>query len=133
MMKTKFKSKRWLLGIGAILLFVTTGITSRVNRPTDESQTCQEYYFGQENSPLAPLAWRQSGEYFRWKSSLPQNASFEALNIFHTCQGNPHNPAILLIHGYPTSSPVARLRAAGDGRYKLPAFQGKMKRLRLRK
>jgi pimeloyl-ACP methyl ester carboxylesterase len=104
MMKTKLKPKRWLLGIGAILLFLTIGITLRVNRPTDKSQTCQEYYSGQEKLPFAPLAWCQSGEYFRWKSSLPQNASFESLNIFHTCHGNPDNPAILLIHGYPTSS-----------------------------
>jgi pimeloyl-ACP methyl ester carboxylesterase len=26
------------------------------------------------------------------------------LNIFHICQGNPDDPAILMIHGYPTSS-----------------------------
>ena len=103
-MKTKFKPRRWLLAIGMLLLVVTIGIALRVNRPTDESQTCQEYYSSQANSPLAPLAWCQAGEYFRWKSNLPQNASFESLNIFHTCQGNPRNPAILLIHGYPTSS-----------------------------
>jgi pimeloyl-ACP methyl ester carboxylesterase len=35
---------------------------------------------------------------------LPVNADFEALNIFHICQGDPENPAILMIHGYPTSS-----------------------------
>jgi pimeloyl-ACP methyl ester carboxylesterase len=62
------------------------------------------YYAELENPPAAALEWCQGGEYFSWESTLPINADFEALNTFHICQGNPENPAILMIHGYPTSS-----------------------------
>jgi len=48
--------------------------------------------------------WCDNGSYFSWQSTLPQNADFGDLNIFHVCEGNPEDPAILLIHGYPTSS-----------------------------
>ncbi len=57
-----------------------------------------------DNPPTVALDWCQSGKYFSWESTLAQNADFEALNIFHICEGNPENPAILMIHGYPTSS-----------------------------
>jgi pimeloyl-ACP methyl ester carboxylesterase len=55
---------------------------------------------------LAPLAreWHDRGGYFRWTSTLASNADFEELDIFHIEAGNPDNPAILFIHGYPTSS-----------------------------
>lgn len=48
--------------------------------------------------------WRDRGGYFRWKSTLPENARFGDLEIFHIEEGDPKNPAILFIHGYPTSS-----------------------------
>jgi pimeloyl-ACP methyl ester carboxylesterase len=63
-----------------------------------------EFYTGMDNPPAEALAWCQAGEYFSWKSTLAVNADFDALNIFHTCQGNPENPALLMIHGYPTMS-----------------------------
>jgi pimeloyl-ACP methyl ester carboxylesterase len=75
-----------------------------INRIGDASTSCMEYYTTMENPPAEALAWCQAGEYFSWKSTLPVNADFEALSIYHSCQGNPDNPAILMIHGYPTSS-----------------------------
>lgn len=56
-----------------------------------------------ELSPLAQ-AWQNSGKYISWKSTLEENKSFGELNIFTIQKGNPENPAILMIHGYPTSS-----------------------------
>lgn len=56
-----------------------------------------------ELSPLAK-AWLNSGNYIRWQSTLEENKSFGKLNIFTIQKGNPANPAILMIHGYPTSS-----------------------------
>jgi pimeloyl-ACP methyl ester carboxylesterase len=55
---------------------------------------------------LSPLAkeWRESGSYIRWQSTLKENRSFGMLDIFTIQKGNPENPAILMIHGYPTSS-----------------------------
>jgi len=96
--------KRILLIILAVLFSAIAGITLIVLRPGDTSPSCQAYYAGMKNPPAAALAWCQAGEYFSWESVLPENADFEALSIFHVCQGNPDDPAILMIHGYPTSS-----------------------------
>lgn len=86
------------------LLITALGIVVIANRPGDASGSCQEFYAGMEDPPVAALDWCQAGDYFSWESSLPENAGFEPLNIFHVCQGNPDDPAVLMIHGYPTSS-----------------------------
>jgi pimeloyl-ACP methyl ester carboxylesterase len=88
----------------ALALILIIGIAFVALRPGDQSQSCMEFYAGMENPPAAALAWCQAGEYYSWESTLPVNADFEALNIYHICQGVPENPAILMIHGYPTSS-----------------------------
>lgn len=96
--------KRIILVLIALALILIIGISFVAMRPGDQSQSCMDYYAGMDNPPAAALAWCQAGKYFPWKSTLPVNVDFEALNIFHICQGNPANPAILMIHGYPTSS-----------------------------
>jgi len=55
---------------------------------------------------LSPLAkeWQASGEYITWISTLEENEAYGELNIFTIQKGNPENPAILMIHGYPTMS-----------------------------
>jgi pimeloyl-ACP methyl ester carboxylesterase len=55
---------------------------------------------------LSPLAkdWRARGTYMLWESTLEENAGFGALDVFIIQEGDPGNPAILFIHGYPTSS-----------------------------
>jgi pimeloyl-ACP methyl ester carboxylesterase len=88
----------------AVVLIGGLGLILRANRPLDESVSCQDYYANMANPPAAAQTWCESGSYFSWQSTLPQNADFEALNIFHVCEGNPGDPAMLLIHGYPTSS-----------------------------
>lgn len=96
--------KRIIFVLVAIALILVLGIAVVAMRLGDQSQSCMEYYAGMDNPPAPALAWCQAGEYFSWKSTLPVNADFEALNIFQICQGNPENPAILMIHGYPTMS-----------------------------
>jgi len=96
--------KRIILVLITLALILIIGIAFVAMRAGDQSQSCMEYYVGMDNPPAPALAWCQSGEYFPGKSTLPVNADFEALNIFHVCQGNPENPAILMIHGYPTMS-----------------------------
>lgn len=96
--------KRMILALIAFALILFIGFAFVVLRPGDQSKSCMEYYAGMNNPPAQALAWCQSGEYFSWESSLPVNADFDALNIFHICQGNPEDPAILMIHGYPTMS-----------------------------
>ena len=93
-----------MLIILAGALIAILGIAWIATRPGDESQSCREFYSGMENPPAAALEWCQAGGYFSWQSTLPENAGYGALNIFHVCQGNPEHPAVLMIHGYPTSS-----------------------------
>jgi pimeloyl-ACP methyl ester carboxylesterase len=47
--------------------------------------------------------WRANGKYFSWQSTLPENHG-RSVQIFSTCLGDPTKPAILLLHGFPTSS-----------------------------
>jgi pimeloyl-ACP methyl ester carboxylesterase len=86
------------------LLIAALAFSLIANRPGDASPSCREFYRGMENPPAAALEWCQAGGYFSWQSTLPENAGYGALNIFHVCQGNPEHPAVLMIHGYPTSS-----------------------------
>lgn len=47
--------------------------------------------------------WHAGGTYFTWQSPLPENRGRE-VKVFHVSAGDPRNPAILLVHGFPTSS-----------------------------
>jgi pimeloyl-ACP methyl ester carboxylesterase len=93
-----------LVILGVLLLLVVVGILNRVNRRGDSSPSCQEYYGGMKSPPAAAADWCKAGKYFSWNSTLAENASFGKLNIFYTCAGDPRAKAVLLIHGYPTSS-----------------------------
>lgn len=93
-----------LLVIVGALLVAIAGTMLIATRSGDDSLSCQEFLAGMENPPVAALDWCHTGSYFTWESSLAENAEFGALNIFHVCQGNPEDPTILMIHGYPTSS-----------------------------
>lgn len=86
------------------LVITALGFAVIASRPGDRSASCQEFYAAMEDPPAEALDWCQAGDYFSWESTLPDNAGFAALNIYHVCQGNPEDPAILVIHGYPTSS-----------------------------
>lgn len=46
-------------------------------------------------------AWHTAGQYFTW---YPEGSSGAALQIFYRCLGDPMSPAIVLLHGAPTSS-----------------------------
>jgi pimeloyl-ACP methyl ester carboxylesterase len=111
--------KRIALIILAGLLVVALGIVLFATRPGDASQSCQAFYAGMENPPAAARDWCDAGDYFSWESTLPENADSEALDIFHVCRGDPDDPAILMIHGYPTSSfdYADLVRALSDNHY----------------
>ena len=47
--------------------------------------------------------WHDGGKTFTWKSTLPENEGRTA-EIFYTCRGDEAKPAILMVHGWPTSS-----------------------------
>jgi pimeloyl-ACP methyl ester carboxylesterase len=67
------------------------------------SNACRDDFKAKNiQSPAAD--WCCAGDYFSWRSTLPENESFGDLDIFYTCLGDPHKPPLLLIHGYPTSS-----------------------------
>ena len=54
--------------------------------------------------------WRTSGSYFTWTSSLPENQG-RKVQVFYTCIGESSKPAVLMLHGFPTSSFDFRLLA----------------------
>ena len=53
-------------------------------------------------SPLSE-DWYRGGQYFTWTSTTLDNANRE-VDVFYRTFGDRSNPAILLVHGYPTSS-----------------------------
>ncbi len=65
--------------------------------PSRDSQTGFTFY-----SPLAE-EWYRSGEYFEWTSTTRNNQG-RRVNVFYRTFGNRSNPALLILHGYPTSS-----------------------------
>jgi len=46
-------------------------------------------------------AWRDRGDYFSWG---PADGSAPAIDIFHVEGGDPANPTVVLVHGFPTCS-----------------------------
>lgn len=59
----------------------------------------------QQATPTSDLvdAWKAAGASFTWQSTLPENAR-RLVQVFYTCQGDAAKPAMLLVHGFPTSS-----------------------------
>ena len=47
--------------------------------------------------------WQVGGKFFTWQSTLPENHA-RPVKIFYVCMGDEAKPAIVMIHGFPTSS-----------------------------
>jgi pimeloyl-ACP methyl ester carboxylesterase len=47
--------------------------------------------------------WFEAGDYFEWASTTANNDG-QVVNVHYRTFGNRENPAILILHGYPTSS-----------------------------
>ena len=47
--------------------------------------------------------WRIGGKFFTWTSSLPENQRRQ-VQVFYRCVGDAAKPAIVMLHGFPTSS-----------------------------
>jgi len=58
--------------------------------------------FAQDNDLAG--SWKAAGQYFSWQSSLPENQGKPAVQIFYACIGDETKPAMLMVHGFPTSS-----------------------------
>ena len=72
-------------------------------------------------------SWKASGQYFSWQSSLPENQGKAATQIFYACSGDEAKPAMLMVHGFPTSSFDFRLlsqQLKGDFRMCMLDFPG---------
>jgi pimeloyl-ACP methyl ester carboxylesterase len=64
--------------------------------------SCSTVMFAQDTDLAA--AWKASGQYFTWQSTLPENQGKPAVQIFYTCFGDETKPAMLMVHGFPTST-----------------------------
>ena len=47
--------------------------------------------------------WYEGGDYFEWQSTTRNNDN-RIVDVFYRTWGNPQNPQILIIHGFPNSS-----------------------------
>ena len=72
--------------------------------PLDDSSNVDEFYTSNPDAGPDAAAWGRGGSYFQWQSSHPENSHLPQLNIFYRTFGNSDNPAIVMIHGWPTSS-----------------------------
>jgi pimeloyl-ACP methyl ester carboxylesterase len=82
--------------------------------------------FSQEPTSDLAASWRASGSYFSWQSSLPENHG-KSVQVFYACLGDATKPAMLLLHGFPTSSFDYRLLShelEGDFRLCMFDFPG---------
>ncbi|MDX1567039.1 MAG: alpha/beta fold hydrolase, partial [Longimicrobiales bacterium] len=48
-------------------------------------------------------AWYRGGAYFDWASTTPNNEG-RTVSVFYRTFGSPSNPALIMLHGYPSSS-----------------------------
>ena len=87
-----------------IALLLIVALVLLALNPIDQSTSSQKYYAAMENPPADAAAWSAGGSYFSWSSSLAENSDFEPLNIFYRSFGSRDNPAIVMVHGFPTSS-----------------------------
>jgi len=98
-MNLKFK-----IIIGFIAAPVIILLLFYVLKPIDSSKNIKDYYKAMKNPPLEAKTFGEGGSYFIWKSTLKENHDFKPLQIFYRTFGSRKNPAILMVHGFPTSS-----------------------------
>ena len=48
-------------------------------------------------------AWYEGGDTFEWQSTTPNNHGAK-VDVFYRTFGDPTNPQLLLVHGFPNSS-----------------------------
>jgi pimeloyl-ACP methyl ester carboxylesterase len=63
-------------------------------------------------APVSDLVeqWRAEGRYFPWVSTVPENGG-RTVQVFYSCRGDAQKPAVVMVHGFPTSSFDFRLPA----------------------
>ncbi|MDC0088462.1 alpha/beta hydrolase [Porticoccaceae bacterium] len=72
--------------------------------PLDNSSNIGEFYNSNPDAGPDAESWGRGGSYFPWQSNQPENSQLPEINIFYRTFGNSDNPAIVMIHGWPTSS-----------------------------
>ena len=93
---------KWLKHIIGVI--VRSFAIDAVLKPLDNSTNIGEFYDDNPDAGPDAEAWGRGGSYFQWQSDQPENSQFPSLNIFYRTFGNKNNPAIVMIHGWPTSS-----------------------------
>ena len=92
-----------ILTIITITIAILITVYLRANT-LDKSSTISEFYKNNMDASTHVALWANGGAYFRWQSELLENKALPELNVFYRTFGNIENPAIVMIHGWPTSS-----------------------------
>ena len=87
-----------------LVIIVLALMLFRMINPLDKSKNIEEFFANNPGIGSDAISWGRGGSFFRWQSEKTQNSHLPKLNIFYRTFGNIDNPAIVMIHGWPTSS-----------------------------
>ena len=88
----------------ALVIIVLVLILNWLINPLDKSKNIEDFFTSNPGIGSDAVSWGLGGSFFRWQSEKTQNSHLPKLNIFYRTFGNIDNPAIVMIHGWPTSS-----------------------------
>ena len=88
----------------SVFVIVFSLVIYSLRNPLDNSSNIGEFYTSNPDAGPDAELWGRGGSYFSWRSSEPENSQWPELNIFYRTFGDSDNPAIVMIHGWPTSS-----------------------------
>jgi len=102
MKKIKFIRNKKVKAIGVIIIIVFfMFILFLSSNPLDTSTNTKEFFKKNPQTGSEAESWSSGGSFFNWQSN---NTKALGLNIFYRTFGDIDNPAIVMIHGWPTSS-----------------------------
>jgi|TARA_B110000967_G_scaffold189553_1_gene213356 pimeloyl-ACP methyl ester carboxylesterase len=102
MKKIKFIRNKKVKAIGVIIIIVFfMFILFLSSNPLDTSTNTKEFFKKNPQTGSEAESWSSGGSFFNWQSN---NTKALELNIFYRTFGDIDNPAIVMIHGWPTSS-----------------------------
>jgi len=102
MKKIKFIKNKKVKAIDVIIIIVFfMFILFLSSNPLDTSTNTKEFFKKNPQTGSEAESWSSGGSFFNWQSN---NTKALELNIFYRTFGDIDNPAIVMIHGWPTSS-----------------------------
>jgi pimeloyl-ACP methyl ester carboxylesterase len=103
MMMLQRIERHWPRVAVAAMLMVVGASASAASTQASAPASCQNYLAARGLSQTPLYQWCSAGHSFAWTSTLPENQG-QTTQVFWSCHGQRGKPAVLMIHGWPTSS-----------------------------